>query len=226
MRMVIAITTVLGLATAIHAQSGTAEKKWEKAIRAFETQDQKSPPPQNSVLFLGSSSIRMWKLDTWFPNQKYLNRGFGGSEISDSIEYFDRVVKTYKPATIVFYAGDNDIAKGKSPERVLTDFKTFADMVKKALPKSKIIFVAIKPSLSRWKLVSKMRDANARIKAYIETQPNLFFADIDTPMIGKDGTPQKHLFVDDGLHLSTAGYQVWYDVIHPLLTKTNPAKTR
>lgn len=193
--------------------------RWEKSIADFEKRDQKQSPKKESVLFLGSSSIRMWDLNKWFPKADYINRGFGGSEISDSIYFFDRLVTKYSPQTVVFYAGDNDIAKGKSPERVAKDFQVFAEKMKSKLPNTRIVFVAIKPSLSRWKLVEKMRKANLLIKNYADEHKLIDFADIDTPMIGKDGKPKPDLFLKDGLHLNDAGYKVWYDVVQPLLEK-------
>ena len=193
------------------------ENRFEKAIQAFEKSDKSNPPAQGTVLFLGSSSIRMWDLKKWFPDKKYLNRGFGGSEISDSIHFFDRVVVPYKPKVIVFYAGDNDVAKGKTAEKVFSDFKTFASRVKKDLPQTRIVFVAIKPSLARWKLVEPMRKANQLIKGYADGDKQIVFADIDTPMIGKDKKPMIKLFKEDGLHLNEQGYKIWFDVIQPLL---------
>ncbi|MEC9092152.1 MAG: GDSL-type esterase/lipase family protein [Planctomycetota bacterium] len=198
-------------------QEKKPSEKWEKSIQGFEALDQKNPPQQDSVLFLGSSSIRMWKLTKWFPQKPYLNRGFGGSEISDSIYFFDRIVKVYRPRTIVFYAGDNDIAKGKSAQKVFEDFKTFSLKVEKSLPETKIVFVAIKPSLKRWQLVNSMREANNMIARFASGKDKIVFADVDKPMIGKDGLPKEDLFLRDGLHMNEDGYQVWYDVIHPLL---------
>ena len=199
------------------AQEKNPAQKWEKNISGFAELDRKTPPPKNPVLFLGSSSIRMWKLKKWFPDKPYINRGFGGSEISDSIYFFDRIVKPYRPRTIVFYAGDNDIAKGKSAGKVFEDFKVFSSKVGKILPETRIVFVAIKPSIKRWQLVGSMREANRMISKFASGKDKIAFADIDKPMIGKDGKPKKNLFLDDGLHLNEDGYQVWYDVIEPLL---------
>lgn len=192
---------------------------WEKAIVAFEKQDATHEPTRHGVLFLGSSSIRMWDLEKWFPGKGFLNRGFGGSEIADSIYYFDRLVRPYDPSVIVFYAGDNDIAHKKSPQQVFADFQKFADLVEKNSNETEIIFVAIKPSIARWKLVDRMRKANQLIRDYAVKKKRIHFADIDTPMIGKNGQPKKELFVADGLHLNQQGYQVWFDGINPLLTR-------
>lgn len=191
--------------------------KWESAIQAFEKQDREQTPQPGGTLFLGSSSIRMWKLDKSFPEQAYLNRGFGGSEISDSLHYFDRVVVPYHPRTIVFYAGDNDIANGKSAEAVFADFQEFVQQVREKLPRTRVIFIAIKPSIARWKKVGEMREANQLIKAFAAKDEKVDFADIDAPMIGGDGKPRPELFLDDGLHLNEEGYRVWVKCLKPLL---------
>ena len=193
--------------------------RWEADIARFEKRDQEKPPAKNQLLFLGSSSIRKWKLEKWFPGQDCLNRGFGGSEISDTLYFFDRIVAPYQPRSIVFYAGDNDIARGKSPEQVYRDFKAFHARVRSKLPDTGIIFISIKPSPKRWGFVEKMRKANRLIKNHAGLHPNVFFADIDRPMIGEDLKPRRELFLADELHLNDRGYQVWYDVLAPLLRK-------
>ena len=121
-------------------------RRWETAIQEFETQDRDKPPPKEPLLFVGSSSIRMWKIEKSFPAMPVLNRGFGGSIVSDAVYYAGRLVTKYKPSLIVFYAGDNDIAGGKSPEQVRDDFRAFAGIVAKELPRTRLLFLSIKPS--------------------------------------------------------------------------------
>src|SRR5690606_31638453 len=103
--------------------------RWEKAISAFEEQDRKSPPPKGAVLFVGSSSIRLWNLEKSFPHHSTINRGFGGSQIADSVHFADRLILKHEPKVIVSYAGDNDISAKKSPERVASDFQSFVKVV-------------------------------------------------------------------------------------------------
>ena len=169
-------------------------------------------------MFVGSSSIRMWKLDKWFPDHKPINRGFGGSEVADSLYYADRLVIKHKPRIVAMYAGDNDIAKGKTPQRVFDDFTAFVKKVHGALPATKIVYIAIKPSISRWKLIEKIRAANALIADYAQAHLLVSFVDIDTPMIGDDGKPSKKLFLKDGLHLNEAGYELWSSLVRKHLT--------
>ena len=198
---------------ALTPAAAETRSRWEKTIRNFEARDMRNPPPSGAVLFIGSSSIRMWKLDQSFPYIATLNRGFGGSQISDSLQYADRIILPYKPKAIVFYAGDNDVAAGKSPERVLRDFKALTAKVHETLPGTKIVFIAIKPSIRRWKLVARMREANALVRDCCGKHEMLAFVDIDAPMIGADGKPRPELFAKDGLHLSAKGYQLWNSLV-------------
>lgn len=197
--------------------------RWEVHIRKFEEADKSKPPQSDGILFVGSSSIRMWKTDKWFPDAGVTNRGFGGSQISDVNYFAKRIVLKYRPRVIVFYVGDNDVAKGKSTKRVLDDFRIFAGLVADELPDARIVYVPIKPSLARWKLWPTMREANLMIKAFIDSNDNLHYADTATPMLGKDGKPQADLFIKDGLHLSEKGYDLWTGIVKPLMEKAERA---
>lgn len=206
---------LLGCATArIHP----TDAKWETAIQSFEAQDRVHPVALGGVLFVGSSSIRRWEsLAADFPNAPVINRGFGGSHIIDSVFFADRIVIPYEPETIFLYAGDNDIADGKDAATVFRDFRLFAKTVHRALPCARIVFIAIKPSIKRWHLSPTMRRANDLVRAFAQKDERLDFADIWSPMLDEADRPKKSLFVDDGLHLNHDGYQVWKEVILPLL---------
>lgn len=189
---------------------------WESEIKAFEEADRRAAVAEGGVLFVGSSSIRLWEtLAADFPSVKVVNRGFGGSHLEDSTHYADRIVIPYRPRLIVLYAGDNDIESGKSPSRVLADFKEFVRVVRRRLPRTRIAFISIKPSPARWHLADQVRRANELIRAYAERTRGLVFIDVFTPMLGSDGKPRPELFVEDGLHLSTEGYRLWRRVISP-----------
>ena len=198
--------------------------KWKKSIEQFEAEDKKNAPPENAILFVGSSSIRMWDLKTSFPELVTINRGFGGSQLADSVQFIDRIVLNYKPKAIVMYAGDNDIFADKSPERVFADFAEFVAILQKKLPDTPLHYVAIKPSIKRWNLVKKNRRTNQLISAYCDLHKDLFFIDIDTPMLSDDGTLDPKLFKDDGLHLSPAGYKIWNNATQASLAKQGGTK--
>lgn len=194
-----------------------AEDRWEPAIRAFETADQEQPPEKGGIVFIGSSSIRRWDLGKSFPDLNVINRGFGGSQMADSVRYAERILLPLEPRTVVVYAGDNDINAGKSPEIVFADFTAFVARVHDTLPKTKILFIAIKPSLRRWNLVDTMRRANHKVEKFASTHPLVKFVDIDTPMLGDDGRPRPEFFVEDGLHMTDEGYRVWTGILGPRL---------
>ncbi len=188
-----------------------------EAMAAFEQQDRAAPPPPGGIVFVGSSSIRLWDLARSFPAMPVTNRGFGGSQIIDSVNHVDLLVLRHKPRLVVFYAGDNDIAAGKTPLRVAGDFATFVARVHAALPATRIAFIGIKPSILRWALVGNVREANARIRAGAEHDDRLAFIDVDGPMLGWDEKPRKDLFVEDGLHLTPKGYDLWTALVRPFL---------
>src|SRR5262245_43560052 len=145
------------------AQDKQDFSRWEKAIAAFEQQDQEKPPPKSAVIFTGSSSIRGWNLAKSFPGLDVVNRGFGGSQIADSVHFAPRTVLKHQPRMVVLYAGDNDLNAGKSPEQVAADFEAFVQVIHKDLPKTRVAFISIKPSLARWKIVDKVQKANALV---------------------------------------------------------------
>ncbi len=202
----------------VSAQTNSSPAKWEKEIGAFETSDKTNFPPADAILFLGSSSIRKWtNLVHDFPDLKVFNRGFGGSQIDDSVAFVDRIVLPYKPKLIVFYAGDNDIGAKKSPERVAADFKALVEKVQAKLPATRIAFVSIKPSLKRWNLVEQIKAANQLIEAYTKTDKRLDYINVFNAMLGEDGKPRPELFVQDGLHMTPKGYELWTSLIRPHL---------
>ena len=193
--------------------------QWTAAIDKFTQVDVAHPPPANAVVFVGSSSIVKWKsLAEDFPGVKTVNRGFGGSELADSVFFADRVVIPYHPRTVVVYAGDNDLKAGKSPETVAADFRAFRTKVHGALPNAKIIFIGIKPSPSRWDIREKGLKANALIAADCAAdKKRLVFVDVWQAMLGADGQPRPELYVEDKLHMTPAGYAVWTPLLAPHL---------
>ncbi|MEK6237251.1 MAG: SGNH/GDSL hydrolase family protein [Planctomycetales bacterium] len=199
------------------AQEEKGADRWEKTIAKFEEGDRSEPPPRDAVLFIGSSSIRGWKLEKYFPDRKVINRGFGGSHIADSVQFTERIVWPYEPKTIVLYAGDNDVASGKTPDRVLRDFREFVGKTHRKLPRARILFISIKPSIKRWNLAGPMRAANALIRKEAARDKRVEYVDVFAPMLNDEGTPRKELFAKDGLHLNHEGYLLWTKTLLPLL---------
>ena len=193
--------------------------RFDDAIAAFEAADKASTPEPGKVLFLGSSSIRRWDTARAFPEIDSINRGFGGSQTSDCIYFFDRIVLPYKPKVIVFYEGDNDIGAGKSTEQVVKDFQTFAKQVRVKLPGTKIVHIPIKPSIKRASFWNKMENVNHEVQTMAANRKGLYYADIATPMLATGSPPDESLFAQDGLHLSDKGNALWASVIGPVIEK-------
>jgi lysophospholipase L1-like esterase len=191
---------------------------WEKEISAFEAADRATPMPKGSIVFYGSSSIRFWSsLAHDFPGKPVFNRGFGGSQMSDAVRYLDRVVIPNQPRTIVIYEGDNDLAAGQSPQRVVSDAREIIRRVHAELPRTRILFLSIKYSPSRIHQREKIKTTNAMLRAIGEAEPMVDYVDVATPMLGADGEPRPELFRPDMLHMKPEGYAIWTEVLKPLL---------
>ena len=202
---------VLGATAFAQKEPASPFEKWEKEIAGIEKRLTDAPPTKGGVLFAGSSSVRLWKLAEPFPGAT--NVGFGGSVVRDSTHFAARIVLPHEPATVVFYAGDNDIANSRKPEQVRDDFRAFAKVVHEKLPKTRILWLAIKPSVKRWEMYDTQKTANALVKELCGKDDRLAYVDTVTPMLGTDGQPLPDLFVKDGLHLSEKGYALWNDLV-------------
>lgn len=208
-------------------QTGSAEvsrrtavdtTRFEAEIRAFEVADRAAPPAAGGILFVGSSSIRMWPdLTREFPGHPVLNRGFGGSTLAEVTHYAPRVIFPYSPRQVVLYAGDNDLASGMTPAEVVADYRRLVSLVRRELPSVRIAYISIKPSPSRWHLVDAYREANRLIAAEVARDPAQTFVDVFTPMLGASGRPRPELFLGDSLHMTRAGYDLWRARVEPVL---------
>ena len=182
--------------------------RFEKDIQAFEAEDAAQAPPKDAVVFVGASNIRRWQsLPERFKNLPVLNRGFGGSQLSDVVHYAERCVIKYQPKQIYLGAGGNDIHAGRTPEEVLASFEAFVTKVTTALPKTAIAFISIPPSASRWSEVEQVKQANALIAASCAKR-GVAFIEVFSLLLGADGQPRPELYVEDKLHFSEAGYDV------------------
>lgn len=224
--MAICLSGGLGLPGRVHgAEPVLQTNRWESEIKAFEAADKTNPPPQNAILFVGSSSIRIWPdLQQAFPGHRVFKRGFGGSELSDSVAFAGRIVIPYQPSIILLYAGDNDIANGRSPEQIVSAFKAFVQKVRAALPDSYIGYIAIKPCPAREKFLNEVKTTNRLIQEYAASDKKLLFIDVFTPMLDPNGGPQPELFAKGGLHLNEKGYALWASILQPVLDQYDARK--
>lgn len=210
------LAAAVWLSAPVRAQtSATAEQRWKKELDAFTAADRLQMPPTGGVLFVGSSSIRMWSdLETASPDQPLvIRRGFGGSRISDSADLVQRLVLPYRPRLVVLYAGENDLAEGANPQDVLGHFVRFVQQVQSELPATRVAYMSIKPSPSRLVKMAHMREANLLIQTHVLANENLDYIDVHTAMLDNDGRPRPELFVRDQLHLSAEGYGLWRQIV-------------
>lgn len=214
---------VVGLLLALlPAMAIAVPEKWAPAIAQFAAADLQAPPTPGGVLFVGSSSIRRWEtLAEDFPRLPVINRGFGGSELTDSVYYFETLVVPHAPKIVVLYAGENDLASGATPVEVAAAFQTFCEKLHTALPATRLIFVSIKPSPKRWHLHPQITQANALIKAECARDARLSFVDVYSPMLDESGELRPDLFVDDGVHMTRDGYRLWTWLLAPTLAASS-----
>ena len=209
---------VLPLALAALLTAGAKPADWAAEIDQLIQADKAHPPAAHAIVFVGSSSIKFWStLAEDFPGRNVINHGFGGSELADSVFYEDRLVLASHPRLVVLYAGENDLAAGKSPETVLADFRAFRAKLHATLPGTRLLYLAIKESPSRVRIRTQVLKANALIAADCATDQRCLFADVATPLLDTAGKTRPELFRDDQLHLKPAGYAIWVKVLTPLL---------
>lgn len=196
----------------------TAPSQWEPDVQRFEASDRANPALSGGIVFVGSSSIRMWEtLESDFPGVPVLNRGFGGSELGDVARLAHRIIVPYRPRLVVVYAGENDLAAGKTPTQVFDAFQALVATIRRDLPGARLVFVSLKPSIARLNLLDTMRETNRRIRDYTRTDDRLLYVDVFTPMLDASGQPRPELFLEDGLHMNARGYAIWRDLIAPVL---------
>ena len=198
----------------------TFSQNYLPEIKAFETKDSLSMPSEGQVLLAGSSTFRLWL--TYQQDLKdfsVINRGFGGSQMSDLNFYFDRIVVKYKPKMILVYEGDNDLNAGENPDSVIREFKEFVKMVKTKLPDTKIGFCSIRPSLARTAILEKQRMVNKAIKKFCKRQKRVYYVDIQKDFYLSNGEMMTDIFVADKLHLNPKGYEIWANATRKFLRK-------
>ncbi|MEJ0102175.1 MAG: GDSL-type esterase/lipase family protein [Bacteroidota bacterium] len=191
-------------------------------IQAFKKKDSAAFPPAGEILFVGSSSFNFWKdVQDYFPGSPIINRGFGGSSLPDVIRYAPDIIYPYKPRQVVIYCGENDLAASDSisAQTVYDRFEILFSMIRGQFKNIPIVYVSIKPSPSRQKLMPKMIAANEAIQKFLKKKKNTVFVDVFHKMLNADGTPMDDIFIEDKLHMNKKGYAIWQKEIAPFLLK-------
>jgi len=202
------------------AQTNHNFTRWAKEIAVYEMMDRTNPPPKGAVLFVGSSTIRLWKtLAQDFPGHQVINRGFGGSQIVDAAHFADQIIFPYEPRAIFLRAGGNDLWSGKSAEQVFTEFKEFVTKVHAKLPETEIAFISWCPTVARWKQANKEKTLNTLVRDYAQQTPRVKYIETYSMSLGSDGQPRPELFVADKLHFNAEGYKLLAGLVRPYLPK-------
>jgi lysophospholipase L1-like esterase len=192
----------------------TQQQKWEQKIQRYERLDEQNPPPNNLILFVGSSTIENWKtLKDDFAGQAVLNRGVSGTKTVDLYTYRDRLIAPYDAKQIFIYEGDNDIGLRWSTDRIVEQFAALFREIRKMKPHAEIIYISIKPSPRRLKDKMQIEEVNAKIEQFMEQQSHTGYADVYTRMLDANGDLIPAYYREDGLHLTAEGYHIWKDVI-------------
>jgi lysophospholipase L1-like esterase len=193
-----------------------------KTIAAFKKQDSISFPPENAILFIGSSSFTLWEdVQNYFPGYTIINRGFGGSTLEDQIRYANDIIFPYKPKQIIIYCGENDLAFSDTvtAAMVFERFRELFQIIRKKLPDIPIAYISMKPSPSRRHLFSKMREGNQLILDFLTNMNKAVFIEVHSKMLNEQGEPFPEIFFDDSLHMNAKGYSIWQKEIQPHLLK-------
>ena len=188
--------------------------RFEDEIRIFEIMDHFNPSPEKATLFTGSSTIRKWvTIKDDLPGIELINRGFGGSTMKDLNHYLERIVFPYNPAHIFVYEGDNDIARGVSPEEFIEDCKDFILACKTRIPEAEIHFLSIKPSPARIRNWKEMQRSNRMLNELSGQYEKVHFIDISRSFLNEDESLKNDVFEADRLHLNKEGYEMLANVL-------------
>ena len=192
--------------------------RFKNSIDELNNKEYNFNPDKKLLLFTGSSSIKMWKnVPDYFPEYNVINNGFGGSHFSDLIFFYDKLITKQTPDILFIYEGDNDIASGKKPSKIIKQAKELVKQIKADLPQTKIIFIAPKPSIARWNLKKDYNKLNKKLAKLCKKQDNTEFADVWNIMLDENGNVYTDIFIEDGLHMNKKGYDLWAKVIFELL---------
>ena len=189
-------------------------------VTAFQKLDSANPPVGRPILFIGSSSFTRWRgLSQAFPDKPVLNRAFGGSSLTDQLYYAESVIFKYNPKQIVLYCGENDLASNDqvNADSVFNRYKRLVDLIRSRLPKVPVLYVSMKPSPSREKLLGLFQEANKKIAQYAKKRKGLFYLDVYTPMLLENGKMRNDIYVSDNLHMNEKGYAIWQPLIQARL---------
>jgi lysophospholipase L1-like esterase len=216
------VLAALGTARVQAAETSVAARdpevtRWEPDIAALEALDGREADPPDAILFVGSSSIRLWdSIAADMAPWSVVRRGYGGARYRDLCHFAPRLVANHDPRAIVVFVGNDIVKPGESPAvaEVMVDVRATLAGIRGRHPRVPVCFVAVTPTESRWRMWPEISRLNAALEALAADDAGTFFIATAERFLDPDtGRPIPELFRDDRLHLSQAGYAVWARVI-------------
>ncbi len=191
-----------------------APNPWTQDIEQFERMDRENPPPQNAILFIGDSNIRLWTmLEEDMDGLTVINRGFGGSQSGDLPLYADRIIMPYRPKTIVIGSGNNDVNAGIATDITISNYHELIYMVHKALPETRMFLLSTKPSPGAPEKIPLKGALNPEIEKIAAQYDFVEYINVFDPLFDKDGHLSDDLYIYDRGHLNENGYAIWTPII-------------
>lgn len=193
-----------------------ANKKWAKEIAKLEARDTSESYPDDAILFLGSSSIRLWeRLDHDIAPYRGINRGYGGATYHDLAVFAPRLIAPHTYAAAVVFVG-NDIL-GKPTDTPLDELDRLVRHIigvsKKHQPEAPVLLVEITPTESRFAAYPQIRKANAVLREIALTAPGVILVETNEYYLTLDRKPITDYFLEDRLHQNPTGYELWGTLI-------------
>ena len=184
------------------------------------------------TLLLGTSTFEYWytSKEDLSPEYDSINFGVGGSTAKWWNENAE-LLKGVKgcPEQILLFIGGNDVASSYSTEDIVAWSQSFIGKLKEYFPQSKIVFVSLQTALIRWNQREQVKEVNAAVKSWIETEENIYFLDIydylydsqaqsGTYYDAEYGALRTDVWQADKLHLNTLGYELFTKAIKEKLS--------
>jgi lysophospholipase L1-like esterase len=223
-RYIIAAVFSLFVTTAFSQTAQTPNPKppfWDD-VQTIKKYDGMFAAPQHPIVFTGSSSIRKWDdVEYTFAEYTALNRGIGGAVTNDIIRYLNDLVFKYQPKQIVIYVGENDLVAANATVNVDSVYNRtmlLYQAIRAKMPEVSIVYIGMKPSPSRERIMPTELEFNARMKSFLAADKNAVFIDI-YPLMLDNGKLRPELYVGDKLHMTRLGYAIWEKAVKPHLIK-------
>lgn len=212
-----AVLSILGAPSLAAQVADPDPARFTDTFDDWATVDAENSVPDNPIVFVGSSSINYWRTAEYFPQFPVINRGFGGSHASDATYWVKEAVLKYDPSVVVYYEGDNDTSQGKRADQVFQDMREFAEAVREDSPGTHVVFLSVKPSPARMDAWDEAVATNALLTSYAAHHYDVHYVDVGSDLLDSAGQPIPELFLDDGIHMTPPGYEIWTRIVTPVL---------